>query len=346
MEISWYRFVRPDGVEFNFMGGKEGGKEPFSADSQGRVGVPGYGSTDYMEQFLMPMITAIVPAAVNLIAPISDKFVNQIDLDNNTVVQTGQMRSSELAKNEIITAWNSVAQKLMVDMMNNTVPPFSIAAGTRITVFSPTDLVVTCGEEKEGKACAVTSPSEDYAGYRPHAEDGKDGGLKLAGDGEGEEWIGQVRSFNLDSNLDKYCKKETGEVKMSAEDMRNAGLDYRTVSAFCKANMYKAVNIAKQEALHKNQQDPNNKNSIAAVGGIDSKDYNEKVLGLQYTDDGSIKNPFAKEKPPAAAPVLTCEDGTPPDSNGCCTGEVYTDMGEQGFNCCPSVGGDCFPPLV
>ena len=100
----------------------------------------------------MPMLTAIVPAAVNLIAPISDAFVNQIDLDNNTVVQSGTVRSSELAKNEIITAWNNVATKLLVDVMNNTTPPFSIAAGTRITVFSPVDLFVTCGTSQEKRA--------------------------------------------------------------------------------------------------------------------------------------------------------------------------------------------------
>ena len=73
------------GVEFNFTG--DPNQDPFSADSQGRVGVPGHGSTDYVEQLVMPMLTAIVPAAVNMIAPISDAFINQIDLDNNTVVQ-------------------------------------------------------------------------------------------------------------------------------------------------------------------------------------------------------------------------------------------------------------------
>lgn len=41
-----------------------------------------------------------------------------------------------------------------------------------------------------------------------------------------------------------------------------------------------------------------------------------------------------------------CPDGTAPDINGCCSGEVYTDMGEMGFNCCPQEGGDCFPPLL
>ncbi|MBR5625230.1 MAG: hypothetical protein IKW67_00405 [Alphaproteobacteria bacterium] len=40
-----------------------------------------------------------------------------------------------------------------------------------------------------------------------------------------------------------------------------------------------------------------------------------------------------------------CEDGNEPDKNGCCLGEIYTDMNDLGFNCCPEVGGDCFPPL-
>lgn len=40
-----------------------------------------------------------------------------------------------------------------------------------------------------------------------------------------------------------------------------------------------------------------------------------------------------------------CLDGTQPDKHGCCTGEIYTDMGELGFNCCPEAGGDCFPPI-
>ena len=46
----------------------------------------------------------------------------------------------------------------------------------------------------------------------------------------------------------------------------------------------------------------------------------------------------------SAAPV--CPDGTFADVNGCCTGEIYTDLGEAGFNCCPIEGGDCFPPLL
>ena len=33
------------------------------------------------------------------------------------------------------------------------------------------------------------------------------------------------------------------------------------------------------------------------------------------------------------------------DKYGCCAGEVYTEMGDLGSNCCPESGGDCFPPI-
>ena len=332
MQIKWYRFVRPDGVEFSFAG-----DEPFAGDSQGRVGVPGHGSTDYMEQFIMPMITAIVPAAVNMIAPISDKFINQIDLDNNTVTQSGQVRSSELAKNEIISTWNKVAQKLMVDMLDNTVPPFSIAAGTRITVYSPKDLVVNFCDKVNGLENCNLTPSQ-YVSHKaseatPNYEDAS--------------WVGQVRGFDIQ----KYCgtngQLATG---VTAQTISNAGYDYRTVVAYCQATQYQAINNAKQAAVYTNQQQTG---IVSTTTGQQltkgTKEYNEQVLGLEYKEDGTIKNPFAKESAPAtdtSAQTITCEDGNPPDANGCCTGEVYTDMGEQGFNCCPTTGGDCFPPII
>ena len=46
---------------------------------------------------------------------------------------------------------------------------------------------------------------------------------------------------------------------------------------------------------------------------------------------------------PSDAPM--CDGGAMPDKNGCCPGEVETDMYDLGFNCCPESGGDCFPPL-
>ncbi len=340
MQINWYQFIRPDGVEFNF---NNRGSQPFAGDAQGRVGVPGRGSTDYMEQFIMPMLTAIVPAAVNLIAPVSDAFVNQIDLDNNTVVQSGTVRSSELAKNEIITAWNQVAQKLLVDMMDNTVPPFTIAAGTRITVYSPEDLIVVCPDG--GKSCNMEAYYADSIAQDRFDYNSVANSVKI--DQSGEEWVGQVRSFNLA----QYCDMSTGKVKASAEEIYQAGLDYRTVLFYCQSSQYKAINNAKQEAVFQNQQSSTNKNSIAYIADQGEQAYNEQVLGLKYdTDTGAIENPFNQPEPPVAVEEVVeqimCEGNIAPDANGCCPGEIYTDMGEQGFNCCPETGGDCFPPII
>ncbi len=345
MQIKWYQFIRPDGVEFNF---NNEGAQPFAGDAQGRVGVPGRGSTDYLEQFFMPMLTAVVPAAVNLIAPISDRFVNQIDLDNNTVVQSGTVRSSELAKNEIITAWNQVAQKLMVDMMDNTVPPFTIAAGTRITVFSPEDLIVVCPDtSKECHVDAYYNRSKnqnrfDYNNVTPPQPNYDDG-----------SWVGQVRSFAVA----EYCT-EDGDVVSSCKNGGDCGgYDYRTILFYCQANQYKAINMARQDAVYQNQQQQfqekydveTNAGGLTGIQGDQA--YNEQVLGLTYNEEtGAIENPFTPPAPPpaaeaAATETLLCLDNTEPDANGCCTGEIYTDMGEQGFNCCPETGGDCFPPM-
>lgn len=346
MDIKWYQFILPNGVEFNF--GNTETDHPFSGDSQGRSGVPGHGSTDYVQQMVMPMLTAIVPAAVNMIAPISDKFINQINLDNNTVVQSGTVRSSELAKNEIVTAWNQIAQKLMVDMLDNTVPPFSIAAGTRITVYSPNDLVITCGDDNS-KKCSVKNQQKNVDPRNKRAT--LSNISKPTPDYNDGSWVGQARSFSInrdefcDCKSDGSCHAKTG--KDAQEKMQEKGYDFTTIEFYCQTLSYKAINNAKQEAVYQNQKSSSNNKSINSIKEKGDKTYNEQVLGLKYDADGAIENPFAApEKPSEPAPAtITCEDGTVPDTNGCCTGEIYTDMGEQGFNCCPETGGDCFPPI-
>lgn len=357
MDIKWYQFILPSGVEFNF----NDTNAPFSGDSQGRAGVPGHGSTDYVEQLVMPMLTAIVPAAVNMIAPISDAFINQIDLDNNTVVQSGTIRSSELAKNEIITAWNQVAQKLIVDAMDNTIPPFSIAAGTRITVYSPTDLVITCGND-DSKECSV-SKVQAASGLADESRNTRNESwrenipyVKYAD----SSWTGQVRSFNLE----RYCMTDSDGLwdinNAKVGEIAESGYDYRTVLAYCQSLNYQAINNAKQDAYYQSQQQSFETNYGTSSGssfntgtgltGIQgSQSYNENVLGLNYNDDGTIQNPFADNSSSTTETVetvITCDGGALPDEYGCCPGETYTDMGEQGFNCCPETGDDCFPPIL
>lgn len=41
-----------------------------------------------------------------------------------------------------------------------------------------------------------------------------------------------------------------------------------------------------------------------------------------------------------------CEDGTAPNKYGCCADEIFKDLGNTVFACCPKDGvGDCLPPL-
>lgn len=349
MQINWYQFILPSGVEFNF----NTSNAPFSGDSQGRAGVPGHGSTDYVEQLVMPMLTAIVPAAVNMIAPIADTFINQIDLDNNTVVQSGTVRSSELAKQEVITAWNQVAQKLIVDALDNTIPPFSIAAGTRITVYSPMDLVITCGTDnsKECSVKTVTAATKLADSSRNQRQDDWRSSARPKVNYSDGSWTGQVRSFNLDN----YCTNQTDDgmwdinPDLTAKVIAESGYDYRTVLAYCQSLNYQAISNAQQDALYQNQQQQFQSNY--GVTGNQTSDqqqaYNEDILGLTY-DDGAIQNPFVDTttEETVTEQVITCDGGALPDEYGCCPGEIYTDMGEQGFNCCPEAGGDCFPPIL
>ncbi|MBR6010291.1 MAG: hypothetical protein IKP35_02640 [Alphaproteobacteria bacterium] len=348
MNIKWYQFIRPDGVEFNFTDGQD----PYSGDAQGRMGVPGHGSTDYVEQMVMPILTSLVPAAVNMIAPITDTVINQIDLDNNTIVQSGTIRSSEMAKQDIINTWNKITQKLLVDSINNTVPPFSIAAGTRINVFSPVDLIVSC-EDVAGKKCSVIT-----YGKNPRR---KWSDLKKVTFVEKTDssWIGQIRSFNLT----KYCAYDEKKNKVTVgNNWDESGYDYRTVLAYCESQNYQAINNAKNDAYSKNVQAQADKKKAEygitqnwdPIDGLTTEfddaekeqQYNEEVLGLKYDDEGNIINPFTKNVNSAQDDMLTCDDGKAPDENGCCTGEIFTDMGEDGWNCCPDTGGDCFPPLT
>ena len=122
------------------------------------------------------------------------------------------------------------------------------------------------------------------------------------------------------------------------------------ILVYCESKNYVAKNNLRNEAYSK-QEVSKFQEKYGTAEDRDpekTKAYNEDILGLKYADDGeTILNPFAK--PANQAPeeeVLTCDDGSAPDANGCCTGETYTDMGEQGFNCCPDSGGDCFPPIT
>jgi hypothetical protein len=272
------------------------------------------------------------------------------------------VRSSELAKQEIISTWNRVAQRMVLDAMDNTTPPFSVSAGTRITVFSPRDLIVTCdmGDPNDSRACAVAPAADDYAPFGGHNAQ-----LNLTGDIS--EWIGQVRS--MDALTQNICVRDpatgnfTGAVSTTdPAQLRAHGInDFRTAQFFCQSQMHQARSVAQwnqymAQQVQQGQHNVSHQVHLPGVMGggpvnVFTPEFQQNQLGMQ-TDPNNpnlLLNPFAPPPPPPppAGPACpqTCEDGNCPDANGCCAGETLTDMQEMGWNCCPAGGGDCFPPL-
>ena len=136
---------------------------------------------------------------------------------------------------------------------------------------------------------------------------------------------------------------------LTAKVIAESGYDYRTVLAYCQSLNYQAISNAQQDAYYQNQQQVFQETYGTASNQTTQQQqaYNEDILGLTY-DDGAIQNPFVDTttEETVTEQVITCDGGALPDEYGCCPGEIYTDMGEQGFNCCPEAGGDCFPPIL
>jgi len=82
-----------------------------------------------------------------------------------------------------------------------------------------------------------------------------------------------------------------------------------------------AAPVVNKPAYNVSQQD---KMFVAAP------DYETETM---YTNTASTNNPV-------------CDDGNRPDGNGCCTGEIFTDMEDGTYACCTSDGMECFPPMI
>lgn len=68
----------------------------------------------------------------------------------------------------------------------------------------------------------------------------------------------------------------------------------------------------------------------------------EEIVEEEKSENTSVEiKDTAKETKPQTGSV--CDN---PDENGCCPGETYTDLGEQGFNCCTENKEQCFPPVT
>ncbi len=75
---------------------------------------------------------------------------------------------------------------------------------------------------------------------------------------------------------------------------------------------------------------------------VASPDYDTETV-IKYDD--VYDDAVADEADTDTGDTPICEDGKAPDVYGCCTGEVYSDMGDGTSACCVIGGDECFPPL-
>ena len=86
--------------------------------------------------------------------------------------------------------------------------------------------------------------------------------------------------------------------------------------------------------------------------------YEEDVAEEETTLVAEVEEPVTEEVAEPVEPELTaeqidanlaaglCADGAKPNKFGCCADEIFKDMGNAVFACCPKSGGDCFPPIT
>ena len=133
-----------------------------------------------------------------------------------------------------------------------------------------------------------------------------------------------------------------------------------------------AAKNARRTPVVKTTDAPDTATPPPADNTCDTPDENGCCPGEKYTDMGDLGFNCCPETggdcfPPlkvsvteeteTPAPELTdeeknanlesglCADGTKPNKFGCCGDEVFKDMGNTVFACCPKSGGDCFPPI-
>ena len=162
INITWNRLIRPDGAEFDL-----GTVGNYSADAQGRAGVPGKNDTGYIQQlFVKPLLYSALPVAMEAIFPSTSKIVTRVkrtDGTYNTIdnainaddEETGsdygyawdqtqtvaEMSSKDKMKAEVQQNFKSVMQKLIEDSVKQRIP-FTVPSGTRIQVFLNKDIML------------------------------------------------------------------------------------------------------------------------------------------------------------------------------------------------------------
>ena len=81
--------------------------------------------------------------------------------------------------------------------------------------------------------------------------------------------------------------------------------------------------------------------------GLDEQQETEEIEEEETRDDTPAVATISPEEELANLDAGLCADGSKPNKYGCCKGEVFKDLGDAVFACCPKGGedADCYPPI-
>lgn len=151
-------------------------------------------------------------------------------------------------------------------------------------------------------------------------------------------------SVTISTNVEPvaaHVEEESNPFVASAGDDKEADSgDAPVVGKVMENSLNKIAKVADEQSM--------DENSDVKDDAVESgEDASESVVTAVNKPEYKVtqENVFTTNEPDNVTNGPVCDDGLAPDANGCCVGETYTDMGDQGFNCCPNNGGDCFPPL-
>ncbi len=96
------------------------------------------------------------------------------------------------------------------------------------------------------------------------------------------------------------------------------------------------------------ENDESKSDALASMRGVYDMDCTEKPVAKAEPEPVAPEKSYEEWAAEFDANLAAglCGDGTKPNKFGCCTGEVFKDLGNTKFACCPKSGeGLCFPPM-
>jgi len=137
LDISWTRLIRPDGSAFNFSAA--------SGDAQGRAGVAAYLDEQLLKKYGGPILQSTLTSAIAFLTATNDDVTTK---ENGDQVQSARAEAAADARSNFIDAMSQIFQQLLDDALSIK-PVLFVPAGTRLTVYSKTDLWLRSEVEDE-----------------------------------------------------------------------------------------------------------------------------------------------------------------------------------------------------